>query len=179
LAHRGHETETLRKAIAARHHVTPEHVTLGCGSGEMLRTAVDLFARPGKKIIVALPTFEAVSVSGADLVEVPLRKDYAHDLDAMLAASDAHAGLIYVCTPNNPTGTLTRRADLEAFLRRLPAGAHVLIDEAYHDYIGGSLEHASFADRPVDDERVIVSRSFSTIHGLAGMRIGYAIAAPR
>ena len=175
-----HAAEALRKTIAAYHHLTPEQVTLGCGDGEMLRMAVDAFAPPGRRIVVALPTVEAQRLwadRGADLVEVPLRKDHAHDLDAMLASCDARTGLIYICNPNCPTGTLTRRADIEAFLRRLPGGAHVLIDEAYHDYIGGSPEHVSFADCPVDDDRVIVSRSFSTIHGLADLRLGYAIAA--
>jgi len=177
-----HGAEALRKAIAVYHHVTPEHVTRSCGDGEMLRMAVDAFAPPGRRIVVALPTVEAQRLwadRGADLVEVPLRKDHAHDLDAMLASCDARTGLIYICNPNSPTGTLTRRADIEAFLRRLPIGAHVLIDEAYHDYTGGSSEHVSFADRPVDDDRVIVWRSFSTIHGLAGLRLAYAIAAPR
>jgi len=180
--HPERELEALRRAIAARHGCALERVVLGCGSGEILRMAVDAFAGSGRKVIAALPTVELLSESarraGADVVEVPLRKDYAHDLDAMLACSDPRAGLIYVCNPNDPTGTLTRRRDLEAVVERLPAGARVLVDEGYHDYIGGSPEHASFADRPVDDRRVIVARSFSTIHGLADNSIGYAIAAP-
>ena len=125
------------------------------------------------------PTFELIGRyarrRGIDVSAVPLSKDYSHDLDGMLARCDAATGLVYVCNPNNPTGTLTRRRDLEAFLRRLPTTAHVLIDEAYHHYAGESSEYASFIDRPVDDRRVIVARSFSKIHGLGGMRIGYAI----
>lgn len=175
--------EAVRHAIAAHHAVTPDHVVVGCGPGEILRMAADAFTGPGRNVIVSLPTFDVLGAAarraGANLVDVPLRKDYAHDLDAMLARTDARTGLVYVCNPNNPTGTLTRRQDLDAFLRRLPAAAYVLIDEGYHDYIGGSPEHASFIDRPAGDGRVIVSRSFSTIHGLAGMRIGYAIAAPQ
>jgi histidinol-phosphate aminotransferase len=97
----------------------------------------------------------------------------------MLAHADASTGLIYVCNPNNPTGTLTPRRDLDAFIRRLPATITVLIDEAYHDYVGESSDYASFIDRPVDDGRVIVARSCSKIHALAGLRIGYAIAAPQ
>jgi histidinol-phosphate aminotransferase len=173
----------LRRAIAAHHAVTPDRVVVGCGPGEILRMAADAFTGPDRNVIVSLPTFDAFGAAargaGAEVVEVPLRKDYAHDLDAMLARTDARTGLVYVCNPNNPTGTLTRRQDLDVFLRRLPAAAYVLIDEGYHDYIGGSPEHASFIDRPAGDGRVIVSRTFSTIHGLAGMRIGYAIAAPQ
>src|SRR5207237_7465457 len=111
-------------------------------------------------------------------VAVPLSKDYSHDLAGMLARSDAATGLVYVCNPNNPTGSLTRRRDLDVFIRQLPETTYVLIDEAYHHYVGESSDYASFLDRPLDDRRVIVARSFSKISGLAGLRIGYAVAAP-
>ena len=109
-------------------------------------------------------------------MSVPLDDFYAHDLDAMLARVDASIGLIYICNPNTPTGTLTRRQDLERFLQRLPSTVHVLIDEAYHHYVDSSANYASFLDRPVDDRRVIVVRSFSKIYGLDGLRVGYAVA---
>src|SRR5256885_331604 len=96
----------------------------------------------------------------------------------MLARLDASGGLVYICNPNNPTGTLTPRNELETFIRRLPSTARVLIDEAYHHYAGTSSAYASFIDRPVDDGRVIVTRSLSKVHGLSGLRLGYAIAAP-
>jgi histidinol-phosphate aminotransferase len=95
----------------------------------------------------------------------------------MLARTDAATAMVYVCNPNGHTGSLTRRQELERLLRELPADVMVLIDEAYHHYVGSSAEYASFIDRPVDDRRVIVTRSFSTIHGLAGLRVGYAVAA--
>ena len=172
----------LRRQIADLHGVTPDHVVLGCGSGELLRAAVYAFAGPQKTLIAALPTFESVAVcaqrAGAELVGVPLRRDSSHDLSAMLARTSAATGLVYVCNPNNPTGSLTRRQDLDDFLRELPATSVVLIDEAYHHYVGESSDYASFLERPVDDTRVIVTRSFSKIHGLAGLRVGYAVAAP-
>ena len=96
----------------------------------------------------------------------------------MLAQTTPETGLIYVCNPNNPTGGLTRRDDLDAFLRAVPSSAAVLIDEAYHHYAADALDYASFIDRPAENDRVIVTRSFSKIHGLAGLRVGYAIAAP-
>jgi histidinol-phosphate aminotransferase len=174
------EAELLKGKIASVHRVKPEQVILGAGSGEILRMAVDAFAGPRKKLIVATPTFEPVGQyarrRGVDVAAVPLKKDHSHDLDGMLARSDATTGLLYVCNPNNPTGTLTSRRDLEAVLARLPATTHVLIDEAYQQYAGESPEHASFIDRPVGDRRVIVARSFSKIYGLGSMRIGYAIA---
>jgi len=176
------EAEALRNKIASLHAVTPEQVILGCGSGEILRMAAEAFAGSRGKVVVSLPTFELMAAcarhAGAEVVAVPLSRDYSHDLEAMLACSDATTGLVYICNPNNPTGSITRRQDLETFLGRLPATAYVLIDEAYHHYVGGSSDYASFIDRPVNDSRVIVSRSFSKIYGLAGVRVGYAVAAP-
>jgi histidinol-phosphate aminotransferase len=175
------ESEALRDRIARFHGVAPDQVVLGCGSTEILRMAADAFLGPGRKMILALPTFEVMSRlaqrAGAEVVAVPLSPTYAHDLSAMLERADATTGLVYVCNPNNPTGTLTRRRDLEAFIRQLPDTTRVLIDEAYHHYVGESSDYAAFIDRPVDDSRVIVARSFSKIHGLAGLRVGYAIAA--
>ena len=115
--------------------------------------------------------------AGAEVVGVRVSRDYTHDLDAMLARIDAETRLVYICNPNNPTGRLTGRRDLEAFLRKLPAACVVLMDEAYHHYAGESPDYASFIDRPVDDGRVIVTRTFSKIYGLAGLRVGYAVAA--
>ena len=116
--------------------------------------------------------------SRTEIVTVPLTKDYAHDLDAMLARSGSGPTLVYICNPSNPTGTPTRQQDLEEFVRKLPATARVLIDEAYHHYVSPSAGYGSWLDRVPADPRVIVTRSFSKIHGLAGLRIGYAVAAP-
>jgi histidinol-phosphate aminotransferase len=179
------DLEALRNKIAAVHHVTSEHVALGNGASEILRMAADAFvgsrAEPGK-LIVARPTFELIGDyarrAGAEVIGVPLTRNHSHDLDAILARTDSATGLVYICNPNNPTGSLTRRQDLDAWLRNLPATTYVLIDEAYHQYVGNSSDYASFIDRPVDDSRVIVARSFSKIYGLAGIRIGYAVAAP-
>jgi histidinol-phosphate aminotransferase len=87
----------------------------------------------------------------------------------------SNAGLVYVCNPNNPTGNLTPRAEIEDFIKKLPKETYVLIDEAYHDFVPHGPDYASFIDRSVDDDRVIVARTFSKIYGLAGMRLGYAI----
>jgi histidinol-phosphate aminotransferase len=176
------ETDRLRRAIADRHNVEIDQVVLGCGSREILRAAAQAFLESGGKLVVASPTFDWFSSDarrpGTEVVAVPLTRDYSHDLDAMLARGGASATLVYICNPNNPTGTLTRRQDLDAFVRKLPATTRVLIDEAYHHYVGPSADYASFLDRPLGDPRVIVTRSFSKIHGLAGLRIGYAVAAP-
>jgi histidinol-phosphate aminotransferase len=176
------ELEALRSAIAARHRVETDQVVLGCGSTDILHTAARAFVETGKTIVTASPTFEwfdgFAGRLGAEVVAVPLARDYSHDLAAMLARCNAATAIVYVCNPNNPTGTLTRRQDLEAFLRNLPPTTRVVIDEAYHDYVEPSADYASFIDRPVADARVIVTRSFSKIHGLAGLRVGYAVATP-
>jgi histidinol-phosphate aminotransferase len=173
------EADSLRRKIADLHAVAPDQVLLGCGSSEILRVAVEAFAGPRRNVIVATPTFDGMIVharrAGAEVVGVPLRRDYSHDIPAILASTNAATGLIYVCNPNNPTGTLTPRKELEELLRRVPSNVYVLMDEAYHHYVGESPEYASFIDRPVNHERLIVTRSFSKLHGLAGVRIGYAI----
>jgi histidinol-phosphate aminotransferase len=113
---------------------------------------------------------------GAEIAFLPLESNYAHDLNAMQARAAQQPALIYICNPNNPTATLTPRKDLETFLSKLPANAVVLMDEAYHHFAIGAPGYESFLDRPVEDERLIVCRTFSKVYGLAGMRIGYAIA---
>jgi len=175
------EREALQSALAAFHRVRPAQIVLGCGSSEILRIAVTAFGGSGREVIVPSPTFELVEEcarrAGADVVTVPLAKNYSHDLEAMLAAVDGRTGLVYICNPNNPTGSVTPRADLESFIGRLPATTHVLVDEAYHHYVGGGSDYASFIDRPlVGNPKLIVTRSFSAAYGLAGMRVGYAIA---
>ena len=177
------DSEALRTKIAAVHGLTTDRIVLGCGSSEILRMAVDAFVGSGRRLISAVPTFDLIGQHarrrGAEVVAVPLTRSYGHDLDAMLARSDGATGLVYICNPNNPTGTLTRRPELEAFLRSLPATAYVLIDEVYDSYVGGSADYASFIDRPVDNPHLIVTRSFSIAYGLAGARVGYAVTAPQ
>jgi len=174
------EYEALTEKIAYSHNVKPQQVILGAGSREILWVAAKAYLSTGKRLVLASPTFEAIAhfaqFGGAEVVAVPLNKTFQHDLDGMLVRVTNAGGLIYICNPNNPTGSLTSRRDLEAFLTKLPSTAAVLIDEAYHDYVAASSDYASFLDRPVDDPRVIVLRTFSKIYGLAGMRVGYAIA---
>jgi histidinol-phosphate aminotransferase len=169
----------LSERIADFHKVKSNEVTLGSGSREVLRMAVDVFLTRGKTLVLASPTFEAMAnlarQVGTDVKAVPINRRYAHDLDAMLRSVNASTGLVYICNPNNPTGSLTPRKDLEAFLQRLPSTVTVIIDEAYHEYVGVTSDYKSFIDLPIDDKRVIVVRTFSKIYGMAGLRLGYAI----
>src|SRR5882757_2184131 len=178
-AHRypDHRIDLLREKLAALHKVSNDQLVTGCGSSEILRLAACAFAGPGRKLIMAAPTFESIGsysdVIHAEVVRVPLAANFTHDLDAMLRAAGSDAGLIYICNPNNPTANLTPRRDLEDFIGRLPKNTMVLMDEAYHDFVGENPDYVSFLDRPMDDDRVIVARTFSKIYGLAGMRLGY------
>ena len=135
-------------------------------------------------LIQALPTYPCLGQFarsvGVNVIDVSLNKRFEHDLDAMLkhAAKENAFGLIYICNPNNPTGTLTERADIEAFVHKLPHSFIVLIDEAYSHFVSPHTAYASFLDKPVNDPRIIVCRTFSNVYGLAGMRIGYAVGHP-
>jgi histidinol-phosphate aminotransferase len=168
--------------VAAYNKVSPKQVLLGDGSSEVLAMASRAFTGPGRKLIVAVPTFESSLAysrdRGAEVVEVPLTATFAHDLDAMLARTGSDTGLVYICNPNNPTASLTARRDIEAFLRKLPASTYVLIDEAYHHFATESPDYVSFIEKPVDDPRVIVARTFSKIYAMAGLRLGYSVATP-
>lgn len=174
--------KSLVERIAAASHVKAEQVLLGCGSTEILRMAAFAFLGNGKQLIQGSPTFEAIEhyarAAGSGVISLRLARDFSHNLDGMLAHANASTTLVYICNPNNPTATITPRSELEAFISKLPASAYVIIDEAYHHYAGQSGMYASFIDRPLDNERVIVARSFSKVYGLAGLRLGYAVTSP-
>ena len=173
------DVENLRAAVAALHGVRPENITLGCGSTEILRMAAEVWLGPGKSLVTASPTFEAAARAArlvdADVRGIPLTRLYAHDLDAMLARTDNTTGILYICNPNNPTGTLTPKADLESFLSKVGSDVKVLVDEAYHDYVTPTGSYASWASRAASDPRLVVTRTFSKAYGLAGLRVGYAV----
>jgi histidinol-phosphate aminotransferase len=186
------DLHNLQNTLASHHsemrsgranELKPEQIVLGCGSSDVLRMSAFAFLGVGKTLIQAAPTCDLIAgcarQKGATVTEVSLRKDHAHDLAGMLErAGSRGSGLIYVCNPNSPTGTLTTRKDLEGFLARVPPNFHVVIDEAYHHYAGGSLAYVSFVDRPSENPRVVVTRTFSAAYGLAGARVGYAVASP-
>jgi histidinol-phosphate aminotransferase len=176
----GQELNDLRAAISALNGVKPEQITLGCGSGDILRIAAETFLGQGKSLVMATPTFEAIAgyarASGTEIRAVPLTKRYAHDLDAIIKRTDASTGLIYICNPNNPTGSLTPRADLESFFSRVPESASVLIDEAYYDFVLPTSSFKTWVARAASDSRLIVARTLSKVYGLAGLRVGYAVA---
>ena len=170
--------EQAREAIAKHHGVAVEQVLLGCGSSEVLQMADEAYCGPGKRVVAAEPTFEAVlayaKVVHADGVKVPLTSDFRHDLPKMAAACDASTGLVYVCNPNNPTATIVSGDEMAAFAAKVPASATILVDEAYHHFVEDPRYRSSLelvGTRP----NVVVARTFSKIYGMAGLRLGYAV----
>jgi histidinol-phosphate aminotransferase len=171
--------ERVAEAIAGHHGLAPERVVLGCGSGEVLRLCDAAFLGPGRTVVAAEPTFEAVlhyaKVTRAEAIQLPLDAGFRHDLAAMARACDARTGLVYVCNPNNPTGTVVPKDALVAFLQQVPASATVVVDEAYHHFAEDPryASAASWLDR---FPNLVVTRTFSKVYGMAGMRLGYALA---
>jgi histidinol-phosphate aminotransferase len=139
----------------------------------------DVFLGRHARLVVAEPAYEAViqySVnSKATTTKVPLTSDYRHDLARMAAATTRDTGLVYICNPNNPTGTIVTRDEIARFLDRVPATVPVLIDEAYAEFVTDS-GYESAVRHVREGRNVIVAKTFSKAHGMAGMRIGYAIA---
>lgn len=170
--------DKVKEALAKLHGVAPESIILGCGSGEILRMADMAFLGPGKNVVVAEPTFEAVlgyaRLTRAGPIRVPLTADFRHDLPRMAEACGEKAGLVYVCNPNNPTGTIVTRQELAAFFERVPKTATILVDEAYHHFVEDA-GYASAFDWIGKVPNLLVVRTFSKIYGLAGMRLGYGI----
>jgi histidinol-phosphate aminotransferase len=171
----------LVETVAKTHQVKKEQVHVACGSTEILKMAADEFASRGARLVVPDPTFEAIvhytEAEHGNVVKVPLRADYSHDLPGMLRAMGSGPGLFYLCNPNNPTASLTPQGEIEDFIKKLPPNTYVLIDEAYHHFAVGAPEYKSFLDNPVADERVFVARTFSKVYGMAGLRLGYAVGA--
>jgi histidinol-phosphate aminotransferase len=165
------------KTFTEMEGLKPEYLRVFPGSSEPLHFSVLSFTTPTKSYVTADPGYEAgmraAKISGARVVKTPQTKTYAHDIKAMVAAAP-DAGLFYVCTPNNPTGTMTPHADIEQLLAAKPKGSVVLVDEAYIHFSDG----VSALDLVKADQDVIVLRTFSKIYGMAGIRCGMAIARP-
>jgi histidinol-phosphate aminotransferase len=169
----------LVQALSKRFDVPASHIAVGTGSVGVCQQIVQATAGPGDEVIYAWRSFEAypiiVQVSGATSVQVPLTSTEKHDLDGMLAAITDRTRLILVCTPNNPTGPAIRRARLERFLDAVPSDILVVLDEAYTEFVRDP-DVADALDLYRDRPNVCVLRTFSKAYGLAGLRVGYAVA---
>jgi histidinol-phosphate aminotransferase len=178
----GYPDGGLVDAIAAHHGVTRQNVLLGAGSTEILDVADETFLEGGKKIIGVKPTFASVYEFArgvkSDSIELDLLPDHRQDIPAMIKAAQENRqdiGLVYLCNPNNPTGVIVTKTEVKQLLDGLPDNMPVLIDEAYHHFVE-SPDYATSVPYVIEGRPVIVARTFSKIVGLAGMRLGYAIA---
>lgn len=171
------QTNEFLALLASQEGVPASYVRAYPGSSAPLHQAVLAFCSPQKSYVAAAPTYEAggeaADFIGAKRVLIPLRKDGSHDVKAM-AKADPNAGLLYLCNPNNPTGSLTPRADIEWLLANKPAGSVLMVDEAYLHLSTGQ----PVIDLVAKDKEIVVLRTFSKLYGMAGLRLGAAIARP-
>ena len=170
--------DALVAELSKLHGVGGDQILLGDGSGEILKLSAAAFTGPGRGLVVADPTFEAVAhharTGHAEVTAVRLTPDYRHDLSKMLGAAGS-AGLVYVCNPNNPTASLTPKGEVHAFLSKVPRETFVLVDEAYYHYVE-SGDYESVIPLVQDYPNLIVARTFSKVYGMAGLRCGYCVA---
>jgi histidinol-phosphate aminotransferase len=170
----------LKAALAKRYDVPADWITLGNGSNDILEIAAHAFVQQGQSVVYAQYSFAVYALAtqgiGARAIVVAA-KDYGHDLDAMAAAIEADTRLVFIANPNNPTGTFIPAAQIEAFLAKVPANVVVVLDEAYNEFL--APEHQFESAKWVQKyPNLLVSRTFSKAYGLAGLRVGFAIAQP-
>ncbi|HZP87130.1 MAG TPA: histidinol-phosphate transaminase [Burkholderiales bacterium] len=170
----------LKRALCERYNVDAAQLVLGNGSNDVLELVARVFLAPGTSAVFAQHAFAvyplATQAAGASLVEVPAR-DFGHDLDAMAAAVREDTRVLWIANPNNPTGTLVRPQAVRSLLERVPPWVMVVLDEAYNEYLPDALR----VDTPHWIEQfpnLVVTRTFSKAYGLAGLRVGFAIAHP-
>jgi histidinol-phosphate/aromatic aminotransferase/cobyric acid decarboxylase-like protein len=172
------ETDKVANIMAQQEGVKATSIRIYPGSSAPLHQAVLAFTSPTKPLVMGDPGYEAGSVAagfiGSKVIRVPLTSDYRHDVKAMLAQGGPNAGLFYICNPNNPTGTLTPKSEIEWLVANKPKGSIVMVDEAYTH-----ISEAPFnTDLVAKEKDVVVLRTFSKIYGMAGLRAGAAIARP-
>lgn len=171
-------TRALKRRLAQHLGVDERHIVVGNGSNELLRIIAQSVLRPGDEVVFAWPSFVvypmAAQLMGATAVRVPLAKGEVHDLEAMLEAITPNTRIVFLCNPNNPTGTIYRKAEFERFLERVPEHVLVVADEAYFEYVtSGDYPDAL---RYFDGVRpLVVLRTFSKIYSLAALRVGYGV----
>jgi histidinol-phosphate aminotransferase len=170
----------LIRGLATKYGMPRDTFVVGAGSTEVLKMAVQALAAPGGTLVLGEPTYEDAPWYAGPfdirLAKVPLLPDGAHDVERMREAANAAKGpvLVYLCNPNNPTGTLTASATIDAWIESAPENMRFLVDEAYYDYVRDTRYWSALKWVP-DRPNVIVARTFSKVYGMAGIRLGYAI----
>jgi len=178
----GYPDGDIQDVIADHHGVGRENILIGAGSGETLEVAGHAFLEQGKKVVGVTPTFRTVYGTAtnidADVIELPLLDDHTQDIDEMIRTVRRNyrdVGLVYLCNPNNPTGIVVPADDIRRLLDGIPEDVTVLIDEAYHHFVEDPRYETS-VPYVLEGRNVLVTRTFSKVYGMAGMRLGYGIA---
>jgi histidinol-phosphate aminotransferase len=169
----------LHHALAEIHGVEAENICVGSGADGCLDMLSQAVLGPGDEVVCGWPSFPSYVIyaakQGATVTKVPLR-DHRYDLDALAGAVGPATKIVYVCLPNNPTGTANTQAELDAFLERLPEGVLPIVDQAYFEYVEDPQYPDAIGEHFRRGRRLVVLRTFSKIFGLAGLRVGYAVA---
>ncbi len=177
------QQDALVGQLAAAYGVAPAQIVMGVGSSEVLQMAIQAFAGPRTRLVLADPTYEdAITYQRThpyEMLKVPLDSDHAHDLGRMREAvgSDGRPAVVYICNPNNPTGGITPSSAVDDWIREARENVFFIVDEAYIEYVDDPAYHTALpwvADRP----NVLVVKTFSKVYGMAGLRLGYGIAHP-
>ncbi len=172
----------LKEKLAAKIKVKPEQLIFGNGSDEIIACLAKTYINPGDEAVMVAPSFSqydiAMHIMGGTPRHVPLTgKDFEYDLDAVLEAINEKTRFVFLCSPNNPTGTILRKQELERFIDKLPDSVMIILDQAYLEY-ASDPDHVTGLEYIEQGHPVISLRTFSKIYGLAGLRIGYGIAPP-
>jgi len=172
----------LRRRIAEYNGIAMENVIVGAGSVEIIQLLIRTFLKPGEKVLTSEKTFSLYKIATTEIagaaafVEAPMDKDLRFDLDAISARVAADAKIIFITNPNNPTGTILPGAAVRAFIDRVPDDRLIVLDNAYQEYIDDADDYVTGLDLIGRKKNVIVLRTFSKVYGLAGLRVGYALA---
>jgi len=172
---------SLRQAISQKFDVPPSQLLVGNGSDELIHLlGLVLLDKPTDEMVIGDPSFvrydAAAQLAPCRLVKVPLDATFVHDLSAMRKAVTSNTRMVFVCNPNNPTGTIVRRKEFESFLGDLPDHVVVVLDEAYYEFACGDPEYPSSLDYVRQGRNIVGLRTFSKAYGLAGIRVGYGFA---
>ena len=169
----------LRQALASKLGIKPEQLIFGNGSDEILSFLTLAYINPGDEAVMVAPSFSeydfAMRLMGGTLTNVPLvGENFDYDLETILASVNKKTRLVFICSPNNPTGTIIRKKELDNFVKKLPEKTLLVLDQAYIEYVDDP-EHPTGLDYIEKDNAVVILRTFSKIYGLAGLRIGYGL----
>jgi histidinol-phosphate aminotransferase len=168
----------LKRSLAAKLGLKEENIVLGNGADELIVLLGAAYLNPGDEIIMAQPSFSEYDFSARLMNAVPIYvpcKDFYHDLEAMAAAITGKTKIVYICNPNNPTGTIVNKDELEGFLEKVPAEVLIVMDEAYREFVDDSTYPDSL-ELIKRSSNALILRTFSKIYGLAGLRVGYGLA---